>query len=84
MTKAENRAAAKAWHEERMRQRREEARAADIAADLAELDRLRRYLILGRRAPGADAEKLRSAIDDYVEQLTGDRTRLHAQNHKCG
>ncbi|MCW2219498.1 hypothetical protein M2232_003030 [Bradyrhizobium japonicum] len=84
MTKAENRAAAKAWHQERMRKRDEAARAADIAADLDELDRLRRYLILGRRARGADAEKLRSAIDDYVEQLTGDRTRLHAQNHKCG
>ncbi|WLB58478.1 hypothetical protein [Bradyrhizobium japonicum] len=82
MTKAENRAAAKAWHQERMRKRDEEARVADIAADLAELDRLRRYLIFGRRAHGADAEKLRSAIDDYVEQLTGDRTALHVKNHK--
>ncbi|MFK4657712.1 hypothetical protein ABIF97_007646 [Bradyrhizobium japonicum] len=82
MTKAENRAAAKAWHQERMRKRDEEARAADIAADLAQLDRLRRYLIFERRAHGADAEKLQSAIDDYVEQLTGDRTALHVKNHK--
>ncbi|MET4739639.1 hypothetical protein ABIF73_003778 [Bradyrhizobium japonicum] len=84
MTKAENRAAAKAWHQERMRKRDEEARAADIAADLDELGRLRNYLIFKRRAHGADAEKLQSAIDDYAEQLTGDRTALHAKNHKCG
>jgi hypothetical protein len=80
MTKAENRAAAKAYHPERMRKLDEEARAADIAADLAELDRLPRYLIFNRRAHCADAEKLRSAIDDYVEQLTGDRTKLHAKS----
>jgi hypothetical protein len=84
MTKAENRAAAKAWREYREQQRRDAERAADIAADLAELDRLRCYLIRGRRAHGADEEKLRSAIDDYVEQLTGDRTALHTKNHKCG
>lgn len=84
MTKAENRAAARAYHQERMHKLDEQARAADIAADLAELDRLRRYLIFNRRAHGADAEKLRSAIDDYVGELTGDRTALHAKNHKCG
>jgi hypothetical protein len=80
MTKAENRAAAKVWREYREQQRREAERAADIA----ELDRLRRYLIRGRRAYGADAEKLRSAIDDYVEQLTGDRTALHAGSSSIG
>ncbi|MET4529297.1 hypothetical protein [Bradyrhizobium sp. JR18.2] len=37
MTKAENRAAARAWRQERMRQRAEEVRAEAIAADLAEL-----------------------------------------------
>ena len=84
MTKAENRAAAKAWREYREEQRRAAERAADIAADLAELDRLRRYLISGRRAFGPDAEKLRSAIDDYVEALTGDRTRLHAGASSIG
>jgi len=25
-----------------------------------------------------------SAIDDYVGEMTGDRTALHAKNHKCG
>jgi hypothetical protein len=84
MTKAENRAAAKAYHQERMRKIDEEARARDIAADLAELDRLRRYLIFNRRAFGGDAEKLRSAIDDYVEQITGDRTTLHAKSAPIG
>jgi hypothetical protein len=64
MTKAENHAAATAYHQERRRKLDEEALAADIASDLAELDRLRRYLIFNRRAHGADAEKLRSAIDD--------------------
>jgi hypothetical protein len=29
-------------------------------------------------------EKLMAAIDDYLEEMTGDRTRLHAKNHKCG
>ena len=84
MTKAENRAAAKAWREYHEQQRREAERAADIAADLAELDRLRCYLIRGRRAHGADGEKLRNAIDDYVEQLTGDRTKLHAKASSIG
>ena len=79
MTKAENRAAAKAWREYHEQQRREADRVAGIAADLVELDRLRRYLISGRRAHGADAEKLRNAIDDYVKELTGDRTALHAK-----
>jgi hypothetical protein len=41
MTKAENRAAAKAFHEEREQKRREEWRAQAIAADLDELRRIR-------------------------------------------
>ncbi|KGT72944.1 hypothetical protein MA20_47320 [Bradyrhizobium japonicum] len=84
MTKAENGAATRAYHQERMRQRDEEACAWDIAADLTELGRLRHYLISGRKDHGADREKLMSAIDDYVGEMTGDRTALHAQNHKCG
>ncbi|WP_375791060.1 hypothetical protein ACE102_01310 [Bradyrhizobium sp. vgs-9] len=84
MTKAENRAAARAYHQERMRQRDEEARARDVAADLTELGRLRHYLIFGRKDHRADREQLISAIDDYVGEMTGDRTALHAQNHKCG
>ncbi|APG10476.1 hypothetical protein BKD09_19285 [Bradyrhizobium japonicum] len=56
MTKAENRAAARAWHQERMRQRAEEVRAEAIATDLAELGRLRHDLIFGgtRRPREAD------------------------------
>jgi hypothetical protein len=41
MTKAENRAAAKAWHQEWDRQRREAAHADAVQADLEELRRLR-------------------------------------------
>jgi hypothetical protein len=84
MTKAENRAAARAYHQERMRQRDEEARAAAVAADLAELGRLRHYLIFSRNDLRADCGKLMTAIDDYVEEMTGDRTQLHTKNHKCG
>lgn len=84
MSKKANRAAARAWREYHEQQRRAAERVADIAADLVELDRLRRYLIRRRRAYGADAEKLRSAIDDYVEELTGDRTALHAKSSSIG
>jgi hypothetical protein len=79
MTKTENRAAAKAFHQEQERKRREEARAIAVAADLEQLDRLRRYLI--SREP---ARELLDAIDDYVEKLTGDRRTLHDQNHGIG
>jgi len=84
MTKAENRAAAKAWREYREQQRREAERAANVAADLAEIDRLRRYLIFDRRDHRADRQKLMNAIDDYVEEMTGDRTRLHAGASSIG
>ena len=84
MTKAENRAAARAWHDERMRQRAEDARADAVAADLAELGRLRHYLVVGRKDLRADREKLMKAIDDYVEEMTGDRTKLHAQGSSIG
>lgn len=81
MTKRENRAAAKVWHEERERQRHELAQAEAVKAELAELDRFRRYLMqnrLGHTWP------LIEAIDDYAEQITGDRTSLHAHNHSIG
>jgi len=86
MTKAENRAAAKAWREYREQQRREAEHAADVAADLAELDRLRRHLIFGVQARHhrGDREKLMNAIDDYVEEMTGDRTKLHAGSSSIG
>jgi hypothetical protein len=83
MTKTENRAAAKAYHQEREQKRREEARALAVAADIEELRRLRRYLILGTRAR-EPADALIRAIDDYVEKLTGDRTSLHAPRHSIG
>jgi hypothetical protein len=47
-----------------------------VAADLVELDRLRRYLIF-KSESGGPREALLAAIEDYVEVLTGDRSRLH-------
>jgi hypothetical protein len=56
-----------------------------VQADLAELGRLRHYLIFGTQSRrGGDRQKLMRAIDDYVEEMIGDRTVLHAKNHKCG
>lgn len=81
MTKAENRAAAKAWHEERQRQRAEEARAETVKAALVELDRFRRYLMQSRLG---HAQALVDAIDDYAGQITGDRTALHAKPSSIG
>jgi hypothetical protein len=76
MTKAENRAAAKAYRQEKMRAMDERIRAARVNADLGELDRLRRYLIRERTA--GHTQPLIEAIDDSAEQLT-DRTALHAK-----
>jgi hypothetical protein len=84
MTKAENRAAAKAWHKEWDRQRREAAHAEAVQADIEELRRLRNYVIFRRRVLDPDREALMGAIDDYVEQLTGDRTALHAKSSPIG
>jgi hypothetical protein len=83
MTKAENRAAAKAYQEEKQRKWREEAHAAAVAVDLEHLAALRKYLIFDRKVaiPGRD---LIDAIDDYAEKLTGDRRALHAQHHSIG
>jgi hypothetical protein len=83
MTKAENRAAAKAYQEEKQRKWREEAHAAAVAADLEQLAILRKYLIFDRKA-GVSADDLIKAIDDYVENLTGNRRVLHAQGHSIG
>lgn len=81
MPKAENRAAAKAWHEELMRQRAAEARAEAAKAELDELDRFRRYLMQGRLG---HTLPLIEAIDDYAEQITGDRTALHSKPFSIG
>jgi hypothetical protein len=83
MTKTENRAAARAYQQEKERRWREEARAAAIAADLEELRKLRHYLIFNAKAhiPTRD---LINAIDDHAEKLTGDRRILHAPHHSIG
>lgn len=83
MTKAENRAAAKAYQQEKFKRWRDEAHAADVAADLEQLATLRKYLILGRRV-AVPSRELIDAIDDYVEKLTGDRTALHAKSSSIG
>jgi hypothetical protein len=83
MTKAENRAAAKAYQEEKQRKWREEVHAAAIAADLERLAALWKYLIIDLKA-GVPARDLINAIDDYAEKLTGDRRTLHAQHHSIG
>jgi hypothetical protein len=83
MTKAENRAAAKAYQRDKERRWREEAHAAAVAADLEHLAAFRKYLIFDRKA-GVSADSLIKAIDDYVENLTGDRRALHAQHHSIG
>jgi hypothetical protein len=83
MTKTENRAAAKVFRKEREQKRREEWRAQAIAADLEQLDKLRRYLTFDTKAR-LPARELLDAIDDYVEKLTGDRHTLHDQNHGIG
>jgi hypothetical protein len=80
MTKA---AAAKAYQQEKQRRWREEAHAATVAADLEQLAALRKYLLFDKKV-GVSAESLIEAIDDYVENLTGDRRALHAQNHSIG
>jgi hypothetical protein len=83
MTKAENRAAAKAWHAEREAARRAIARADAAEVDLAELDRLRRYLIFNLRS-SVDPHPLLDAIDDFAKKLTRDRTALHGHGHSIG
>jgi hypothetical protein len=83
MTKAENRAAAKAYQQEQKRKLDEEIRAQHVAADLNALNRLRNYLIFDSRTV-VSGQPLIDAIDDYVEKLTGDRTTLHAQSCSIG
>jgi hypothetical protein len=83
MTKAENRAAAKAYQQEKERRWHDEARAAAVAVDLEELRKLRHYLIFNAKAR-VPTRDLIDAIDDHAEKLTGDRRTLHAQNHSIG
>jgi hypothetical protein len=83
MTKTENRAAAKANQQEKERKWREDAHAANVAADLEQLRILRSYLIFHSRVR-IPHDDLTRAIDDHVEKLTGDRTALHAPRHSIG
>lgn len=83
MTKAENRAAAKAYQEEKLRKWREEAHAANVKADLEQLEKLRRYIVFNWKS-GARPEALKNAIDDCAEILTGDRTALHEKGSSIG
>jgi hypothetical protein len=83
MTKAENRAAAKAYREEQMQKMRDESRAKHVEADLAALNKLRNHLIFDSRT-SVSGVPLMDAIDDYVEKLTGDRTTLHAKSCSIG
>jgi hypothetical protein len=48
---AENRAATKAYQEEKQRKWREETHAVAVAADLEQLAALRKYLIFGKKLP---------------------------------
>ena len=64
--KAENRAAAKAYQEEKLRKWRQEAHAIAGAADLEQLAALRKYLIFDKKA-GVSLNSLIKAIDDHVE-----------------
>lgn len=83
MTKAENRAAAKPYQQEKERRWREEARAAAVAADLEELRKLRHYLIFSAKAR-VPTRALIDAIDDHAEKLTGDRRTLHGHGYSIG
>jgi hypothetical protein len=83
MTKAENRAAAKAYQQEQKRKLDEEIRAQHVAADLNALHRLRNYLIFDSRT-AVSGRPLIDAIDDYAGKLTGDRTTLHAKSCSIG
>ncbi|QPF83881.1 hypothetical protein IC762_30130 [Bradyrhizobium genosp. L] len=54
-----------------------------IKEDLLQLERLRTYIVRQRRVL-VPSDALLLAIDDYVEQLTGDRTALHMKGHSIG
>jgi len=83
MTKGQNRVAAKAFAEEKEREYQRERRQRAVAADLDALGKLRNYLIFNRQF-GEPPTELMSALDDYVEKLTGDRRTLHAQHYSIG
>ena len=81
MTKAENRAAAKAWQEEKQRRFHEQEHRLKVADDLEKLGEFRGYFLLHRKVAEVDADALIAAIDDHAERLTGDRRALHLKAH---
>jgi hypothetical protein len=83
MTEAENGAAARAYQQQKLREMAHAIHKERVNADLAELERLRRYLIFKSETEGP-REALLSAIDDYVEALTGDRNGLHERHSSIG
>lgn len=59
------------------------AKADAAKADLAELERLGRYLFFNMKSK-VDGRPLIDAIDDLAEKLTGDWRALHASRHSIG
>jgi hypothetical protein len=84
MTKAENRAAARAYAAEKRRRFEEEQEQAGRAADLEALGIIRDYLIFKAKNRGYAYDRLKVVIDDYAEEITGDRTALHAKPASIG
>jgi hypothetical protein len=84
MTKTENRAAARAYAAEKQRRFEEERERAGRAADLEALRVIRHYLLFEAKTRGFAHERLKGAIDDYAEEITGDRTALHAKPASIG
>jgi hypothetical protein len=84
MTKTENRAAARAYAAEKKRRFEEEQDRAGRTTDLEALRMIRDYLIFKAKTRGFAHERLRIAIDDYAEEITGDRTALHAKPASIG
>jgi hypothetical protein len=84
MTKAENRAAARAYTAEKKRRFEEDRERAGRAADLEALRIIGDYLIFKAKNRGDAYGRLKIAIDDYAGELTGDRTALHAKPASIG
>ena len=57
--------------------------AANVRADLKQLEKLRRYIVLEWKS-GERPEKLNDAIDDCAEMLTGERAALHEKSGSIG
>jgi hypothetical protein len=81
MTKAENRAAGKAWHEERQRRAREDQHRANVALDIEKLTEFRWYIKLHRKVREVDADPLIAAIEEHAERLTGEKRTLSLKAH---